>query len=124
MRRRWPGRGWLLTGDSEVYANTSRQVAWLTVHEFVQPRIEASGPFPVAGTVAWQLLSATDPGKWAALLDAAQHYALRLDIEQEAAIAAGQAISRSQDWGSVARKMRQRHDFYEQRPWLRRKEVA
>ncbi|EIC65347.1 phiRv2 phage protein [Mycobacteroides abscessus M94] len=99
-------------------------MAWLTVHEFVQPHIEAAGPFPVAGTVAWQLLPATEPGKWAALLDAAQHYALRLDIEQEAAIAAGQAISRSQDWGSVARKMRQRHDFYEQRPWLRRKEVA
>ncbi len=124
MRRRWPGRGWLLTGDSEVYANTSRQVAWLTVHEFVQPHIEAAGPFPVVGTVAWQLLSGTDPAKWAAVLDAAQHYALRLDIEQETAIAAAQAISQSQDWGSVASKMRQRHDFYEQRPWLLRKEVA
>ncbi|WP_234821142.1 DUF2742 domain-containing protein [Mycobacteroides abscessus] len=113
-----------MTGDSEVYANTSRQVSWWAVHEFVQPHVEAAGPFPVVGTVAWQLLPATDPGKWAALLDAAQHYALRLDIEQEASIAAGQAISRSQDWGSVARKMRQRREFYAARPWLRRKEVA
>lgn len=94
------------------------------MHEFVQPHIEAMGPFPVAGTVAWQLLSATDPRKWAALLDAAQHYALRLDIDQEAAIAAGQAISRSQDWGSVASKMRQRREFYAARPWLHRKDVA
>ncbi|WP_235661592.1 DUF2742 domain-containing protein [Mycobacteroides abscessus] len=113
-----------MTGDSEVYANTSRQVSWLTVHEFVQPHIEVAGPFPVAGTVAWQLLSGAEPGKWAALLDAAQHYALRLDVEQEAAIAARRAISQSQDWGAVASKMRQRQDFYEQRPWLRRKEVA
>ncbi|SHP73601.1 phiRv2 prophage protein [Mycobacteroides abscessus subsp. abscessus] len=94
------------------------------MHEFVQPHIEAMGPFPVAGTVAWQLLSGTDPAKWAAVLDAAQHYALRLDIDQEAAIEAGQAISRSQDWGSVASKMRQRREFYAARPWLRRKEVA
>ncbi|SHU31130.1 DUF2742 domain-containing protein [Mycobacteroides abscessus] len=113
-----------MTAGREVYANTSRQVAWWEVHEFVQPHIEAAGPFPVVGTVAWQLLSATEPGKWAALLDAAQHYALRLDIEQEAAIEAGQAISRSQDWGSVASKMRQGHEFYAARPWLRRKEVA
>lgn len=124
MRRRWPGRGWQLTGDSEVYANTSRQVSWLTVHEFVQPHIEAAGPFPVVGTVAWQLLPATDPGKWAALLDAAQHYALRLDIEQEAAIEAGQAISRSQNWSAIAQRNLIRQAFYEQRPWLRRKKVA
>ncbi|PVB14800.1 DUF2742 domain-containing protein [Mycobacteroides abscessus] len=107
-----------------MYANTSRQVAWWEVHEFVQPYIEAVGPFPVAGTVAWQLLSDTDPGKWAALLDAAQHYALRLDVDQEAAIAAGRSISRSQDWGAVVSRTRRRQDFYAARPWLRRRAAA
>lgn len=111
-----------MTGDK--YGNTSRQVSWWTVHEFVQPHIDLTDGFPVVGTVAWQLLSDKDPAKWAAVLDAAQHHALRLDLCQEASIQAAQAISVSQDWSAVAQKSLIRRAFYEARPWLRRKEVA
>lgn len=78
----------------------------------------------MVGTVAWQMLSATDPAKWAAVLDAAQHHALRLEMCQGAQIQAAQAISGSTDWPVISRSIRQCTEFYEARPWLRRREVA
>jgi hypothetical protein len=91
-----------------VMGHVSRQVDWWSVHEFVEPYLRAAGGYPMAGTVAWQLLSDTDPAKWAALLDAAQHHVLRVDTCQEQLAEASQNISRAADWGAVTRWNRSR----------------
>jgi len=56
----------------------------------------------------------------AALLDAAQHWALRVETCQEAQADASRAVSVALDWSALARGINQRTDFYAARPWLRR----
>ncbi|BCQ09663.1 hypothetical protein JMUB5695_03113 [Mycobacterium heckeshornense] len=80
----------------------SRQVSWWPVHEFVRPWLERAGDWPPAGTAAWQQLSATDPRKWAALLDAARHWCLRLDTLQAELAEASKSIAATTDWRAVA----------------------
>ena len=87
---------------------TSRQVSWWAVHEHVQPALDAAGEWPMAGTPAWCVLPDGDPVKLAALLDAAQQWALRLDALQEAQCEVSRAISAAADWSAVARAKRQR----------------
>jgi Protein of unknown function (DUF2742) len=99
---------------------SSRQVSWWSVHEHVAPILDTVQSWPMAGTIAWQLLSDTDPAKWAALLDAAQHHVLRVDTAQAALAEASRAISAAEDWSAVAREIQVRNDFYAQRPWLKR----
>ena len=60
------------------------------------------------------------PGKIAALLDAAQHWALRLETCQEARCDASREISDAVDWSAVAREVKQLADFYAAKPWLKR----
>lgn len=102
------------------FSNSSRQVNWLTVHEFVQQVLAAAGSWPMVGTPAWCLLDDNDPVKIAAVYDAAQHHALRLDLNQEALAQASRDVSAADDWSQVAREMVQRNSFYAARPWLRR----
>jgi hypothetical protein len=101
-------------------AVSSQQVAWWSVHEFVDPLLGRTGSWPMAGTPEWGVLADSDPVKWAALLDAAQHWALRVEMCQTAEIDASHAISAAADWAAIGRAIRDRNEFYAQRPWLKR----
>jgi hypothetical protein len=100
---------------------SSQQVSWSEVHLFVAPLLEQAGSWPMAGTPAWCLLDDHDPVKWAALLDGAQHHALRLELNQEARAEASKAVAGAVDWPAVAREINQRSSFYAARPWLKRR---
>lgn len=100
--------------------NASRSVNWLTVHEFVEPLLADVGDWPMAGSVEWCNLPDDDPRKWAAILDASRHHALRMETAQQAHADASRAVSAAADWPQVAREIQQRQDFYAQKPYLRR----
>lgn len=101
----------------------SRQVSFWEVHQWAERWI-AGREFPMAGTVAWQLLADTDPAKWAAVLDAAQHHILRVETAQEARAEASHAVSASVDWSQVAREIRQRTDARRSGARIERQGVA
>ena len=82
--------------------------------------LAAVDSWPMLGTVAWSALADDDPAKWAALLDAAQHFALRVDSAQTALAETSRDIAAAADWSALAREINQRNDFYAARPWLRR----
>jgi hypothetical protein len=103
----------------------SRQVAWWPVHEFVAARIgDVIKSCPLLGTPAWCDLADDDPRKIAAVLDAAQHWALRLDVHQQQLAEASRDVSGAADWSAIAVQKLRRDAFYEQRPWLRRRRAA
>jgi hypothetical protein len=110
-------------GDPDNTAAGSQQVSWWSVHEHVAPVLEQAGSWPAVGTPAWCALPDTDPRKLAALLDAARHWALRLETCQEQRCDASRQVSQTVDWSAVAREFHQRTEFYAARPWLRR-EIA
>jgi Protein of unknown function (DUF2742) len=101
----------------------SSAVSWSSVHEHVAPMLEQVGSWPMVGTPAWCALPDDDPAKWAALLDAAQHWALRVETCQEARAEASHAISAAVDWSDVADEAMDLRKFYAEKPWLRR-EIA
>lgn len=90
----------------------SQQVSFWAVHEFAQERIDAAGHYPMAGTPAWCALPDRDRRKWAALLDFAQHHALRVETAQEQRAAAGRAIAGAANWSQIARDTAQRARVY------------
>ena len=75
----------------------------------------------MAGTPAWCALDDTDPVKLAALLDAAQHWALRVETCQTAECEASHAISAAFDWATHGQRLKDHNEFYAQRPWLKRR---
>ena len=81
---------------------SSRQVSWWSVHEYVQPLLNQVGHWPIVGTPAWCDLDADDPVKLAALYDAAQHHALRIDTAQAAQAEASRDVAASADWSVIA----------------------
>jgi hypothetical protein len=91
---------------------SSQQVSWWSVHEHVTPLLEAAGSWPMVGTPAWCALADTDPRKLAALLDGAQHWALRMDSCQEARADASHAISAALDWPAIANEIFRRRGVY------------
>ena len=116
------GRGGILSErrppSSKVVS--SQQVSWCSVHEFVAPWLETVGSWPTVGTPAWCALPDSDAAKIAAVCDAAQHWALRLESCQEARAAASRAASGAVDWSALSREINARSDFYAARPWLKR----
>jgi hypothetical protein len=98
----------------------SQQVSFWPVHEWVAPRLERVGTWPILGSPAWVLLDDRDPVKWAAVLDGGQHYALRLELNQEALAQASRDISAAADWSAISREIRIHTDFYAAKPWLKR----
>lgn len=106
---------------STRYRLASQQVSWWAVHEFVTPALRRPESWPLLGTPAWCALADDDPVKLASLLDAAQHWALRLETCQQASVAASREISGSLDWGAVGHRIRAQAEFYAQRPWIRRR---
>jgi hypothetical protein len=91
---------------------SSQQTSWWSVHEFVEPRLRQVGDWPPVGTPAWCLLGESDPGKWAAILDAAQHWALRVECSQAARAEASRDVSGAADWPAIATKLVQRSGVY------------
>jgi hypothetical protein len=102
------------------YAFASQAVSWSDVHEFVLPRLRKVEDWPMIGSPVWCELGDRDPIKWASALDAAQHWALRVEACQQAQCEASRALSAAVDWFAVARVAKRRGDFYSARPWLRR----
>ena len=99
---------------------SSQQVSWWSVHEFVATHLDQVVSWPMAGTPAWCALDDRDPAKWAALIDAAQHWALRVETCQETECQASHEISASADWAAIGRRIRAHAEFYAARPWLKR----
>jgi Protein of unknown function (DUF2742) len=98
----------------------SQQVSWWSVREFIMPVLNQANGWPLLGTPAWCSLAHDDPRKWAALLDGAQHWAVRIDTCQEARAEASRAVSAAVDWPDVSRQILRHASFYAARPWLRR----
>jgi Protein of unknown function (DUF2742) len=98
----------------------SRQAAWWEVHEYVAPTLAAAGTWPMVGTLEWCALDDTDPVKLAAVFDAAQHWALHVELSQEARCEASKAISAAEDWSAVSQRIKARNDFYAEQPWMKR----
>ena len=98
----------------------SQQVSWWSVHEFVQKYLDTAGHYPPPRTPAWCELADGDRRKWAALLDAAQHHALRVETAQEQHAQASHDVSAAADGSGISRRIRDERDFYAARPWLRR----
>ncbi|WP_375486907.1 DUF2742 domain-containing protein [uncultured Mycobacterium sp.] len=98
--------------STKVTAVGSRQVSWWRVHEHVTSLLERVGSWPQAGTPEWCDLDDTDPRKAAALFDAAQHHALRVEIAQEARSETSRDIAAAVDWPAIASQIRQRREAY------------
>jgi hypothetical protein len=98
---------------------SNRQVSWWSVHEFVAPFLDAAAP--MAGTPAWCDLPDDDPLKWIALLDAARHWALRVETCQEAAAQASRDVSAAWDWAAISVAIRRHTEFYAAHPYLKRR---
>ena len=80
----------------------SQQVSWWAVHEFVAAVLDQANGYPMAGTPAWCSLAHDDPMKLAAVLDAGQHHALRIETEQQARAEASRDVAAATDWSRVA----------------------
>jgi Protein of unknown function (DUF2742) len=104
-----------------TYDIASQAVSWWSVHQFAAPRLQKAGDWPLVGTPAWCLLETRDPSKWAAILDASQHWALRLETCHQLITDAGRSVAESTDWSALARQLRDREDFYRARPYLKRR---
>lgn len=99
----------------------SSQVNWYdAVYLFVEPWLAAAGSWPMAGTIAWQLLDEADPAKWAAILDAAQLHILRVETAQEARAQASRDISGAADWPKIGWELQRLCNFRRSAPWSRR----
>jgi hypothetical protein len=108
-------------GGQVNYATASQQVSWLAVHDFVMPKLQLVGDWPMVGSPAWCQLDDRNRVKWAAALDAAQHWALRIETAQQASADAATAIATcGTDWAAVAKRSVIRTAYLEARPWMQR----
>ena len=108
--------------STSSFATASQQVSWWEVHQY-RGRVLKSydiQTFPIVGTPAWCALPDGHPVKLVAALDAAQHWALRLDTAQAARCQAAQNIAGSTDWKAVAKSHREHSEFLAANPWARR----
>lgn len=96
-----------------------RTVHWPAVHQWVLDRIKAES-WPMIGTLAWQELPDGHPAKTAAVLDAAQHWALYLEGRQAAMAEASQAISGAVDWVALANELSTIRAYRSANPWSAR----
>lgn len=81
------------------------------MHQFVCSHVNVDD-WPLAGTPAWCQLDDDDPVKWAAILDAAQHHALRLETCQQQRCDAAHELSAAADWRAIATETRRRRQVY------------
>jgi Protein of unknown function (DUF2742) len=108
--------------DNTRWQLGSQAVAWYEVHEYRDRVLEYLGVerFPMVGTPAWCVLPDDHPVKIAAVIDAAQHWALRIDTAQVASCLASQAISAAADWSAIGQAQRNRAEFVAAKPWAKR----
>jgi hypothetical protein len=98
----------------------NQQVSWWEVRELIMPVLKQVNDWPMLGTPAWCSLAHDDPRKWVALLDGAQHWALRIDSCQEARREASRAVSAAADWSDLSRQFFKHTAFREAHPWAKR----
>ena len=79
----------------------SQQCSWWEVHRFVEPLLARVKSWPMLGTPAWCVLGDADPRKTAALLSAAEHWALRVETCQEQRAEASHDVSGAADWKAI-----------------------
>jgi hypothetical protein len=103
------------------YALANQQASWSQVHAFVLPKLRLVEDWPMVGSPAWCDLNTRDRVKWASLLDAAQHWALRVEQCQILERDSSHAISAAEDWTKIARIAKQQTDYFQARPWLNRR---
>jgi hypothetical protein len=106
--------------SSDSAAVSSQQVNWWTVVEFTAPLLETVRSWPTLGTPEWCALPDDHPAKLAALLDAARHWALRVETCQQAACEASRAIAAAENWSAIAQEVRDRNEFHALFPWMKR----
>ena len=104
-------------------STASQQVSWWDVHEYVAPLLGQIGSWPMAGTPAWCDLDDDDPVKLAAIYDAAQHHALRVETAQAALAEAGRDVSAAADWSAIAAQHRNRADATASGAYIPRRKV-
>jgi hypothetical protein len=97
---------------SDIHCSPSSQVRWWDFHEWVQPFLDAAGEWPLVGSQPWFDLAYDDPAKWASLLDAAQHWALRIETCQQALADTSRDICAAADWKAIASEMLRRREVY------------
>lgn len=95
----------------------AQSVSWLSVQAWAGPFLDTAGSYPMIGTPEWQALPDSDRRKWAAAVDAARHWALRLETCQEARAEASRAVAGAADWSRVAQEMQQLAEFRTANPW-------
>jgi hypothetical protein len=78
----------------------------------------------MVGTPAWCALPDTDPAKLAALLDAARHWALRVDSCQQALCEASHDISAAADWHAISNTITAHRAARRSSAYIPRKDVA
>lgn len=93
-------------------ALSSRTLVWLPVHRYAAGLaallgVDLGDRLPYPGTISWLDLPDGSPVKKAALLLAASHHVLRLEIEQEAKAEASKAVAASADWPAIAREVQE-----------------
>jgi len=103
---------------------SSQQVSWWDVHEYVDSLLDEIKNWPMIGSPAWCALSDDDPAKLAAIYDAAQHWALRIESCQRQMAQTSRDVADAADWAAIGREAAQIEAFYKERPWLRRKRTA
>lgn len=90
----------------------SRTVDWWSVHLYAEPTLTGVGSWPMVGSLPWQALPTDDPVKLAAVLDAARHWALRIENNQTAMADASHEISAAADWTGIATEIHRRRGVY------------
>lgn len=87
------------------YLLTSQQVSWWSVHLYVEPVLQRISEWPMLGTPTWCDLPDDSRPKLAAIFDAAQHWALRLESCQHSLSRAAEDISAANDWHAVRKRL-------------------
>lgn len=104
-------------------------IIWDPVRDFVYRVLGGHTTTIIAGTEAWAALDDDDPAKLAAVLIAGSRWCLEENIaeihwQRGALKRAANAISESRDWKQVAKRIRDRDQFYRDNPGLKRKKVS
>lgn len=99
----------------------SQQAHWESVNAFVTTLLNilgvehkhTVGAWPMIGSPIWCELADHDPLKMAAIYDAAQHWALHVELSQRAFAQMSRDVSSSADWSAFGRRiMRDRGTSY------------
>lgn len=88
----------------------NRQVSWWGVHDYVTRLQAGITSWPMVGTQAWCVLADDDPVKLAAIYDAAQHWALRIETCQVAKCEASHDVSAAADWKALGTSWLRHHN--------------